>query len=345
MIKQFYNIKKQVLLRHLIAWLLIIIYYIIYTSVVGPFIVKSVWITLLLINYTFSYYALVLFIWPNILGKNKILFLILLIALIIFFCSFFYVQVHIITPWLGGFHPLKEMNLFDSTRNSLKIFCYIFFTSIGTYNNWASIDKVQEDIEIDKKIISTEFLFLKNQFHSHLTFNFLNFCYSRIYNVSSVTADSMEEFANMLRYSLKNNSDDPVSLEEEISYIENYISFKKKTDKNLKISFEYKKDLTDVFILPKSVATFIEFWFNSIFPNNSEDGAKIIIESKKNEVILTIDLNKSINTNSSYEIELEKFNQIFSSFYDDQYLLQTIDSDTSILFQLFLKKQDIKLNE
>ncbi len=52
-----------------------------------------------------------------------------------------------------------------------------------------------------------------------------------------------------------------------------------------------------------------------------------------------------IELEARYEIELEKFNQIFSSFYDDQYLLQTIDSDTSILFQLFLKKQDIKLNE
>src|SRR3954466_1567993 len=224
-----HNISKQTRNRHLIAWSLIIIYYMIYTAVVGSLLVKSVWIILLLINYTFSYYTLIFFIWPKILGEKKISFLILLIALIVFFCFFFNVQIYVITPWLGGFHSLQEMSLVDSTKNSLRIFLYIFFTSIGTYNNWAGIVKIQEDIEIDKKIINTEFLFLKNQFHSHFTFNFLNFCYNKIHGISLVAAESVEEFANMLRYSLKNNSDGPVLLEEEIDYLNNYISFKKRT--------------------------------------------------------------------------------------------------------------------
>lgn len=251
MIKPFHRIKRQTLLRHLIAWLLILVYYIFYSSIRGPFIAKFAWIALLLVNYISSFYILVIFIWPKVLVQKSILFLGLLIVLVVFFCTFFYFQVNIVTPWLGGDHPISRMNIYESTNNSLRIFLYIFFTSIGTYNNWAGIAKVKDDIEIEKKIINTEFLFLKNQFHSHLTFNFLNFCYYKIQGISSVTADSVEDFANMLRYSLKSKSDHLVLLDEEINYVKNYILFKKRIE-GLKIQFIYENHQSSSLIHPKS---------------------------------------------------------------------------------------------
>jgi two-component system sensor histidine kinase LytS len=330
--------SKQTILRHLAAWLSITIYYIIYSTVEGSIIVKAIWIFFLIINYSSAYYTLVLFIWPQIISKKRLMYSILIIASFTLFCSFFYFQVAVITPWIGGTHPMINLPFNEFINNALKLFTYILFTSLGTYYNWVGIKKIEENIKMDKSLIDMEFLFLKNQFHSHLTFNFLNFCYNKVKRVSSSAANSVEEFADILRYSLIISSDGPVLLEKEIEYIENYISFQKFLIPNLKVQFICKGDLTSVYILPKSLGAFVEHFFKNCFFHNIQESTIILIESGLDEIIFKITNSRKGQNVFMKNEEIQNVEDILQSFYGDKYFLQILNNDDLFSCELKLEK-------
>lgn len=329
--------SKQILLRHLAAWLSIVIYYIIYSTIEGSALVKTAWIFLLIINYSFAYYTLVLFIWPKIISEKKWIYSILIISSFILFCSFFYFQLTVITPWLGGIHPMIYWPFNEFINNALKLFSYILFTSIGTYYNWIGIKKIEEDLKMDKDIIEMEFLFLKNQFHSHLTFNFLNFCYNKIHRFSPLTSSSIEGFSDILRYSL-NTSNKPVILEKEIEYIANYISFQKFLTPNIDVQISHKGDLTNSYILAKTLATFIEFFFQDKLFNVSQRPNIFFIESTQNEIIFKIKNTKNRQKKIMPPEELQNFEQLLQSFYGNNYSLKTYDNNDFFSWELNIKK-------
>jgi hypothetical protein len=335
-------LSKQTIFRHLAAWLLIVIYYIFYSKIEGSILVKTAWIFLLIINYSFAYYTLVLFIWPKILSEKKLLYSILILFSVTFFCSFFYFQLTIIIPQLGGMHPMIYWPFNVFINNALKLYLYIFFTSIGTYNNWIGLKEIKEDQKINRDIIEMEFIFLKNQFHSHLTFNFLNFCYNRVRIFSPPSANSIEEFADILRYSLTTSPDRPVLLEKEIGYIENYISFQKFLNPNLKAQLNYKGDITSVYILPKTFGFFVEYFFKNKLFHPPTKTTIILIESSKSEVVFNIkNIKKELNIFINSE-ELQNIEQILQSFYGSQHSLQLQDNDE--FFSCDLKLQKAKNN-
>jgi sensor histidine kinase YesM len=332
--------KKQTLFRHLAAWLAIAIYYTLYSTIEGSILVKTVWIFLLLVNYSFAYYTLVLFIWPKILSEKKLLYSILVFFSVTFFCSFFYFQLTVITPGLGGMHPMIYWPFNEFINNALKLFLYVFLSSIGTYYNWVGIKKIEEDLKVDKNIIEMEFLFLKNQFHSHLTFNFLNFCYNKIREFSPLTSNSVEEFADMLRYSLISSLDRPVPLEREVEYIENYISFQKFINPNLNAQVNCKGDLANINILPKALGAFVECFLKNWSFCSTKKPIIMTIECVQNEIIFKM---RSLEDKQNIFItnqELQNTKQILQSFYGNRYSLQILNNNN--LFSCELKLENCK---
>jgi hypothetical protein len=329
---------RQTLIRHLAAWLSIVIYYIIYSTVEGSALVKTVWIFLLIVNYSFTYYAFVLFIWPKILSEKKSIFSILIIVSFIFFCLFFYFQFAVITPALGGTHPLINLPFNQFINNSIKLFTYIIFTSIGTYYNWIELKKTEEDLKVDHNIIEMELLFLKNQFHSHLTFNFLNFCYNKINTFSSCTANSVEEFSDILRYSLNTSQNAPVLLEEEIIYIENYVSFRKFLIPSLNVQIIYKGNLRNTYIFPKVLGAPVEFFLKNKPFTTIQKPCIIFIGSTENEIILKIENIKCEQMISMKKAELLSIEQILQSFYKNEYSQEILVCDDSFSYELKFEK-------
>jgi hypothetical protein len=336
------NITKQTLLRHLAAWLSIVVYYILYSTIEGSILVKTVWIFLLIVNYSFAYYTLVLFFWPKILTEKKLLYSILIPFSIAFFCTFFYFQLTVIIPRLGGMHPMIYWPLNEFINNALKLFLYVLFTSIGTYYNWVGVKKIEEDLQIDRELIDMEFLFLKNQFHSHLTFNFLNFCYNKICRFSSLTADSVEGFSDILRYSLI-TSDGPVLLEKEIEYIINYISFQKFLSPSLNVQVNYKEDLIKTYILPKSLGSVVEYFFKKKAFYNTQKPIIIFIESVQNEIIFKIKIENAQQNILIKNKELQCIEQLLQPFYNNKYSIQILDIDNLFFCELKLENYKTQL--
>lgn len=83
--------------------------------------------------------------------------------------------------------------------------------------------------EKENKLIATErkvaeLAFLKAQINPHFLYNTLNMLYGMAYRTEGPLADGLLQLAALMRYMLNDTSDDLVSISEEISYINNYLS-------------------------------------------------------------------------------------------------------------------------
>lgn len=76
--------------------------------------------------------------------------------------------------------------------------------ALGAYQNKLAIQAIEMQAEKERNIIVKEIEFLKNQFNSEITFNFLNHCYDEVKCVSQETAETIKIFIRILNYSLKN---------------------------------------------------------------------------------------------------------------------------------------------
>lgn len=296
------ELSKQTINRHIIVWCCVLVNFIFFTSITGNIISKIIWVLTLMLNYAFSYYVLLLVIWPNIFDKKKISFIFLLLILPVFFILIYYIQVVILIPSLGGKLAVAGLPLNLLIKKFLINFSYVFFSSLGSYYNWRGVKQIEDAAKMDKNILERELIFLKNQFHSHLTFNFLNFCYNKIRHFSPETSVTVGEFSDMLRYSLKGKADELVSLEKEINYIKNFISFQKCLTSELYVTFKYEGDISNVYILPRILVVFIENSLKHGVLYDPKNPVIIFISSIQNKIHFNIQNKKTIKKKLSNQV-------------------------------------------
>jgi len=78
---------------------------------------------------------------------------------------------------------------------------------------------------LEKERVKHELDFLKAQINPHALFNSLNTIYGHIDKQNQTARNILLKFSGLLRYQLYDCSEDSISLEKEIEYIRNYISF------------------------------------------------------------------------------------------------------------------------
>ncbi len=328
---------KQTRNRHLAVWILFFLNTIFLTSITGSMTSKLIWYTTVLFNFSFSYYALLLYIWPHIFMKRKLISFLLLIIVVFFFICIYYAQVEILIPYFGGHLRWTGEPFNFLFKKIFGNFSYILFASLGSYLNWRGIIQVETDLETDKKIIEAELRLLKSQFHSHLTFNFLNYCYNKIRYFSPETASSVEEFSDMLRYSLNDRGEDKISLIKEIKYIENCISFQKCLTDEAYVKFNYKGEIDNAYILPRILAVFIENSFKHGVLNDSKNPINIFINSSNDEISFHIKNRKNNQIYTESGIGIQNIRQILQLFYPQRHELNIIDADGLFSCELILK--------
>ncbi|GGF36726.1 sensor histidine kinase [Echinicola rosea] len=81
--------------------------------------------------------------------------------------------------------------------------------------------------ELEKQKIIKELNFLKNQLNPHFLFNALNNIYSLARKKSEDTTPAILLLSDMLRYVLYESGKDKVTLEQEVTFIKNYVSLEK----------------------------------------------------------------------------------------------------------------------
>lgn len=332
------TLSKNTLLRHGIIWFCLVLYVSFFNFVVGPPMSKIVYVTIFLSNFVIAYYCLLNIIFPSFFEENKLLFFLNYFLVIIIFISIDYIHLKKILPFFGGHTPRGDLSLSNFVSRSLLLFSYIAFTTCGWYLNYRSIQKAKEKDENEKIIIQSELGLLKNQFSSHLTFNFLNFCYSKMFEFSPKAATAVENFSDMLHYSFIYKSADPVPLAKEIEYIENFIEVQKCITSAAFVEFQYEGCIDEARIIPMLLAIFVENSFKHGVTNEPLLPIRILLSVNDGDIFFNIkNMKANKRTLISTGFGLQNAKKVLNSFYKDRFKLMIDETDNMYSFEISLK--------
>jgi LytS/YehU family sensor histidine kinase len=123
----------------------------------------------------------------------------------------------------------------------------------------------QRMVEMAKDKAEAELNFLKSQINPHFLFNSLNSVYFLIEKNNTGARGALHKFSDMLRYQLYEMSDNTVSIEKEIQYLEDYIDLQKlRKDDHYAIEFNCSPDVKGFSIEPLLLIPFVENAFKHI---------------------------------------------------------------------------------
>jgi sensor histidine kinase YesM len=341
-------ILKKNIIRHAIAWFLITVCLSLADPIHGGWKVFIIGTVLFIGNYIFTYYSLNLFIFSRFLNRYILLFAWVAFVFIIYEIVMIF-TANIALPYLGGKnvrYPISTIII-----NSLLIYFFIFISALGNFINRLGTQKTKiqnerekaliiKELEVLKKekaVMEKELDFLKNQFNAHITFNFLNFCYSKVYKTSEKAATAIETFADMLRYSLQIKPDENVPLKKEIEYIENFIRIQRCLTTKVCVNFQYQGCIEAKLILPRILITFVENAFKHGQINNELYPIEIHLLANPENIIFKVQNKKTINKKIiSSNIGRQNVKQMLNSFYNEKYHLSIKNMESDYTIELTL---------
>ncbi len=210
-------------------------------------------------------YLLVYYIIPKCFVKNKKY----LSFIALYFLLVYVLILHEIFVTRYIFLPIVDPELIEAYKTIcfrpeyiFRIFIMIqteifIFVSVKYFKYY--ITSYFENERLKSKITETELNMLKSQIHPHFLFNTLN----NIYTLSLETknekvSESIMKLSDILRYTLYGCNTKFILLEREIDLIEGYIELEKLRYSNLDLECEFPKNISNVYVPPLILFTFVE---------------------------------------------------------------------------------------
>lgn len=149
------------------------------------------------------------------------------------------------------------------------------FVAIGSLFYAIIVDWMKKRAEVSELYttnIETELNFLKTQINPHFLFNTLNSIYALALKKSDEAPDLILKLSEIMRYMLYDCNEDTVPLDQEISYLKNYLDLEKfRKGINNEIIFTVEGDPEGKSVAPLLFITFVENAFKHGV-NNVEKG-------------------------------------------------------------------------
>jgi two-component system LytT family sensor kinase len=342
-------LSKRNIVRHIIVWGIISVCASIADPILGGWKVCIIGPILIMGSYMFTYYFLNLFIFPKFLEKKYLRLIIWIVIAYIIFETLTIFNDNFALPNLGGknvHYPIPVLLV-----NTLLLFFLLFMGALGNHINRIGTQKIKiqnerekefivKELNILKKekaVIAKELDFLKGQFNAHITFNFLTFCYSKVYKTSESAATAIMTFSDMLRYSLHIKPDENVSLKEEIEYLENFISIQRCLTAEVYANFKYEGCVDTKVILPRILITFVENAFKHGQINNKAHPIDIHLLATPECVVFKVSNKKNQEKKMvSLDIGHQNVKQMLDSFYKENYNLKIENLKSDYYSELIL---------
>jgi len=184
---------------------------------------------------------------------------------------------------------------------------------------------------------SAELSMLKSQINPHFLFNSLNSLYGiSIEEQSPKTAEGIQKLSEMMRFMLKENTEDQISISKEINHINNYIDLQRlRVDENEHVNIETsiakacQGEITPMLLIP-----FIENAFKHGISLNAASWIKIDLDCQTDFISLEVKNSihqKSFNKDDESGIGLENVRERLKMLYPNRYELD-IRSDEKEYF-------------
>ncbi len=318
----FNNFNKQKKIRHIVLWLVLIVYISVIKIFEGSFTAEILFVTFFVLNLFIAYYVLVI-VGYSFLVKKQYGFIALLI--IIFFGIFFaYDCFHykVILVKLNGHTVRDGLLIKDFLIASLIWYSRVVFAAISSFMLELSSIRQKAILGKEQQFLERELFILKNQFHSHINFNFLNFCYARVLRISANAAEAVEHYTEMLHYTLNQSKQNLVSIESEVEYIQNFIALQSIIASPAYHTFEIDMDNKHYKIQPMLLGILVENAFKHGIANNPDNPIFISIKIKNSVLVLTVN-NTALNPQGHITsgVGIDNLKELLKLYYLDKHHL------------------------
>jgi two-component system, LytTR family, sensor kinase len=210
-----------------------------------------------------------------------------------------------------NFHQrLHQLKVFQEFNRLTEIVSYglIVFGNLAITFAFAatfSLKKWQENAlkvaNLEKEKSLVQFDNLKNQLNPHFLFNSLTSLDSLIQDDPKLAREFLQQLSKVFRYLLQSKEKGVVSLETELSFIQNYVALlETRFGENLKINIDVNKDDLEKKIVPATLQILIE---NAIKHNVIDKANSLVIN------ILTLDNYLFVENNTLQKKQVETSNR------------------------------------
>jgi sensor histidine kinase YesM len=192
---------------------------------------------------------------------------------------------------------------------------------------------------LQKALLESQLQVLHAQINPHFMFNVLNYIYVLMQKDTELASELLLKYSDTLRYQLYNGKQEAVQLEQEVTFLKNFIDVEK-------FRWEDKLDVTCIWhiengnkeIPPLMLIPFIENAFKHVSRSTDEKGFIYInLEQRKNILSLKVEnskSNKTIKKGKEGGIGLENIKKRLDIHYGERYSLTVKDMDTIYFLQL-----------
>ncbi|MBK8052553.1 MAG: histidine kinase [Saprospiraceae bacterium] len=192
---------------------------------------------------------------PNVLHKKGVNYyfwsLIAAIVLISFVHSFIF---HTVNDMLG----VEMKRGYKSYKGIIAIILVAAIsTGYGLLNDFAQQSRIKEEKEKEK--LQSELSFLRSQISPHFIFNVLNSIIFLIRSNTQLAEAVTLKLSELMRYMLYETGNERITLEKELSYLNNYIDLQKiRFDEDVLIEYKVEGDPKNLIIEPMLLIPFVE---------------------------------------------------------------------------------------
>jgi two-component system, LytTR family, sensor kinase len=330
--------NKIVIKRHLLNWILVMIIRNIITPFGDAWEYRTIQTFITLFMLASGYYFFCIIISPIIeSGKWKKY----LILIIIYFVIWIYLML--LSQRIIGITFESSLIPVDLSKSELAYdfvyVCLMAMLSHGFYKKQISIQRLNEQSEKEQIGLMQETLFFKNQFNSHISLNFLSYCYANAINKDKKTGKAIETYSEMMKYTLHTEASEKVSLNKEVAYIEQFIELQKQIGNDVEVKFNKMNDLAQIKILPRILVNYVENAFKYGITDDPEKPVVINLNKLEKHLVFSISnfkkdilvKHKSTGTghsNSKMQLDL---------YYPNKYKVEIIDSKYEYTCHLKIK--------
>jgi two-component system, LytTR family, sensor kinase len=291
-------------LHHVIFWVLYFVFWTYFAarsdgvSYLNAFLMTGAWF----VGQAGIFYSCVYWLVPVFFNKKRYIIFILL-ALIIVAISAAIPAGY--TVWL-----MRQIS------PGFKISFSLFFLYVSLSNFFVAVISVaakvikdrlkseQRNQLLEKEKTENELRFLRSQINPHFVFNAINSIYVLIKKDPDFAATTLAKFADMLRYQLYECNVDEIPVENEISYLNNYIELEKlRKGDMVKVNYTVAGEVSGFSIAPLLLIPFVEnaFKYVSAFTDKPNE---IKIEAGYRDDVLSFFVENT--TNDSINIKKDK---------------------------------------
>jgi hypothetical protein len=291
----------------------------------------------------FCFYCAYYFVAPQLLVSRKyfkavLLFLFTIAGAVVLRYSleyFFFLPVLGFDNYRGHQWPASNFieNVFWYYFPKYFIYGLMYFFA----ENWNKTRQLQQELQKEKS--TAELAFLRSQLNPHFLFNTLNDIYSLTYQKSDQAPEAVLKLSELLRYMLREGTEDFMPLTQEIQYLETLIKLQLISAKGkAHIQMDAEGALGEYTVASLLFVSFVENAFKHGVLNDASNPVSIKLTTGNGNISFSVTNKKNqYQKDKTGGIGLNNVRRRLELMYPDRHQLKIVDDEDHYNVNLLLK--------